>query len=451
MSTQLTGIVYNKEFCEWSVADKNKEVFEVESTYSSVLNGENALFDGISGNCVLSVSSEHAMIVVVPFPIVEEDDELEGMVTLHVDRISPYPMEKTYFGYEVVDQVSDKLLVLIAIVPVDFLEKIKPNLKVCKADLKRIEVSCLGWLKLILSLGGLHKHGRQLFVLIDSEFPEVLLFQNGSLVAVRSLKRIVDDRKENLEDEILTELSQLILSFELEQGAIELIPEVTYVFAPDDVNSAVYTKLADSDLYKGGILNISEFGDLSKAVVERNSGIAKSLMDITPDIWIAEKNTLKLRNQFIYAGVIVFLVWLFIVVGFVMGFSYQSKRVNQLRAFNAKLEPQAGLVMSVSRRATEMERYVDNRISSLECLREISELLPEGVELTAFSYKKTDGVRIAGMADNVNMVYEFKDKLDSSNLFVDADLQGPQADRKKKKEIFDVTLTLYEKDDGGVK
>jgi len=451
MAIQLTGIVYNKKFCECSVADKNKDIFEVESTHSKVLTGEDTLFDGVSGNCVLSVSSEHAMIVVVPFPVVEEDDELEGMVSLHVDRISPYPMEKTYSGYEVVDQVLDKLLVLIVIVPVDLLENIKPNLKVCKADLKRIEVSCLGWLKLIQSKVELHQHGRQLFVLLDNEFPEVLLFQNGSLVAVRSLKRIIDDRKDNLENEILTELSQLILSFELEQGAIELIPEVTYVFAPDDENLDVYNKLAGSDLYKGGILNISEFGDLSKAVVERNSGIIRSLMDITPEIWIAEKNTLKLRNQFIYAGLVVFLVWLFIVVGFVMGFSYQSKRVNQLRAFNAKLEPQAGLVMSVSRRATEMERYVDHRISSLECLREISELLPEGVELTAFSYKKTDGVRIAGMADNVNMVYEFKDKLDSSNLFVDVDLQGPQADRKKHKEIFDVTLTLYEKDDGGVK
>jgi len=220
---------------------------------------------------------------------------------------------------------------------------------------------------------------------------------------------------------------------------------------PADENAAVYTKLAGYDLYKGGTLNISEFGDLSKAVVERTIGVDKSFMDMTPDIWIAEKNDLKLRNQFIYAGLIVFFVWLFIVVGFILGFSYQTKRVNQLRAFNAKLEPQAELVMSVGRRATEMERYVDNRISSLECLREISELLPDGVELTAFAYKKTDGVRVAGMADNVNMVYEFKDKLDRSNLFVDVDLQGPQTDRRKKKEIFDVTLTLYEKNDGGLK
>jgi hypothetical protein len=450
MSTKLIGLVYNKEFCEWSVADKNKDVFEVESTQSKVLDEENTLFDGISGDCILSVSSEHAMIVVLPFPIVEDDDELDGMVTLQVDRISPYPMEKTYFGYEVVDQVSDKLLVVIAIIPIDLLEAIKPDLKFCKADLQRIEVSCLGWFKLIKSKVELHQHGRQLFVFIDKEFPEVLLFQNGSLVAVRSLKRIIDDRKDNLEDEILTELSQLILSFELEQGAIELIPEVTYIFDPADINAAVYTKLAGSDLYKGNTFNISDFGDLSKAVVERTIGVDKSFMDITPDIWIAEKNDLKLRNQFIYAGLIVFFIWLFIIVGFILGFSYQSKRVNQLRAFNAKLEPQAELVMSVGRRATEMERYVDNRISSLECLREISELLPEGVELTAFSYKKTDGVRVAGMADNVNMVYEFKDKLDSSNLFVDVDLQGPQTDRRKKKEIFDVTLDLYEKNDGGL-
>ncbi|MDA3798606.1 MAG: PilN domain-containing protein [Kiritimatiellae bacterium] len=449
MSVQLTGIVYNKEFCEWSVATKNKDVFEIVSTHSNVLDSENILFDGLTGDCTFSLSAEHAMLVVVPFPVVEEADELEGMVSLHVDKISPYPFERTYFGYEVIDEVGGSLLVLIAIVPVEFLEDIKPNPKRAKFDISRIEVSSLGWLKLILQKSVLHKHGRQLYVILDEEFPEILVFQNGSLVAVRSLKRIIKDRADNLEQELLGEISQLILSLELEQGAIELTPEVAYIYSPDSASADVYTKLAAADIYKGSILNISELGDLSKGVVERISSEGVELMDMTPETWVAEKKALKLKNQFIYAGVAVLLCWLFIVVGFVMGFSYQSKKVAQLTALNSKLEPQAGLVMSVGRRATEMERYVNNRISSLECLREISELLPEGVELSALSYKKTDGVRIAGMADNVNMVYEFKDKLDSSELFVEVDLQGPQTDRRKGKEIFDITLTLYEESEGG--
>jgi len=95
------------------------------------------------------------------------------------------------------------------------------------------------------------------------------------------------------------------------------------------------------------------------------------------------------------------------------------------------------------RRVFMIKRYMDRSDSALECLREISALQPRGIDLTSFSYRKGETLRISGEAETVDQVYSFKSKLEGSTLFVGAKLQGPRRDRKKRKEVFDIDLRLH--------
>jgi len=60
---------------------------------------------------------------------------------------------------------------------------------------------------------------------------------------------------------------------------------------------------------------------------------------------------------------------------------------------------------------------VDRTYSSLECLRETALLLPSGVELNSFAYKKKDAVDLRGQASSADPVYDYVEALERSELF----------------------------------
>ena len=67
---------------------------------------------------------------------------------------------------------------------------------------------------------------------------------------------------------------------------------------------------------------------------------------------------------------------------------------------------------------------------------------PVGIDLTSFTYRKGEHVKIVGEAMDVDRVYDFKNKLDDSELFTKTSLQGPRFDKRKRKQVFDIEMTL---------
>jgi hypothetical protein len=80
--------------------------------------------------------------------------------------------------------------------------------------------------------------------------------------------------------------------------------------------------------------------------------------------------------------------------------------------------------------------YTDRSFSALELLRKGSISLPQGITLIAFSYRREDGVKFSGEADEAPLVYEFKDAVTADPLFENVMLTGPSISKNKYK--FDV-------------
>ncbi|MFH0879501.1 MAG: PilN domain-containing protein, partial [Lentisphaerota bacterium] len=60
---------------------------------------------------------------------------------------------------------------------------------------------------------------------------------------------------------------------------------------------------------------------------------------------------------------------------------------------------------------------MDRTHSALECLREVSEVLPGDVTLNTFTYKKGLSLVLRGEAPAANTVYDYYKALDQSTLF----------------------------------
>jgi hypothetical protein len=135
-------------------------------------------------------------------------------------------------------------------------------------------------------------------------------------------------------------------------------------------------------------------------------------------------------------------LWGVAAMGVYGGLRYEESRLAALRAERERWRQPALDVRTLRRRVFMIERYNDFSRSSLECLREICLLQPAGVELTSFTYRKDDSVKLSGRAANVGQVYDFKSKLDASALFGETTLTGPTLDRRTNEQIFGIDIQL---------
>ena len=68
-------------------------------------------------------------------------------------------------------------------------------------------------------------------------------------------------------------------------------------------------------------------------------------------------------------------------------------------------------------------------------------MLPPGIELKSFSYHKGKSLELAGEAEAVNLVYDFKKELEKSDLFTTTELHRI-VKGSGGKEVFRITATL---------
>jgi len=89
------------------------------------------------------------------------------------------------------------------------------------------------------------------------------------------------------------------------------------------------------------------------------------------------------------------------------------------------------------------EQYLDRKRSALECLREISQLLPADISITAFQFKKAKSITLRGEALTVNPIYDFKEALDKSSLFRKIEMGSTQPSKRKEATVQTFQMTIH--------
>jgi len=92
-----------------------------------------------------------------------------------------------------------------------------------------------------------------------------------------------------------------------------------------------------------------------------------------------------------------------------------------------------------------LKLYTNRSDSALECLREVTQLLPAGdIEFVSYSYTKGKGVTLRGTAQNNDIAYNFFSKLAESGLFDSLKDQSvtTRTTKGERRTVYSVTLVL---------
>ncbi len=399
------------------------------------------------GRISLGIPTDQVLLKVLELPGVEDED-LPGIVEIQADKLSPFPIENMVVSHEVLHRSEEGMRVLIAAVQVREVEKIGARLTDLGLSVRRVDVEVMGWMSVLADAGEIDSSGRQILILMTGSAPTIVLLNDGVPQVVRSIKSCGGIEGRELADELGREINFTLMSREL-AGDADDIPPVT-VFSSHAEMDTLQSGLKESCGASVTVKNLDELPQSARGVANRaamsrgGAPAASALLDLTPPSWSAEHQSAVFKRKMIQAAAAIIGVWL-LVVGSLLGFLYYEERqLDTLKAEHATISEPAKQVRLLRRRARTIESYVDHSQSALECLREIASLLPDGIDLTSFSYRKNDQVKVSGIGNAVVVVYDFKNRLDESDFFPVAELNGPRT--TKKGETFDVTFSLTEQD-----
>ncbi|HNR94224.1 MAG TPA: pilus assembly protein PilM [Kiritimatiellia bacterium] len=376
---------------------------------------------GVQGRICLAIPTDQALLRVMDLPAAEES-ELQGMVELQVDRVSPFPLETMAVNFEVLHRNTNSFRVLIAAVRRDIIEQNASTFDKAGLLPHWMDVELPGWLYLLREAGQIAPEGRQVILLVTGKTCEMIVIHNGLPVMLRFLGLHGGLGSPEEIDEIADEMSYTLTALETEWGAVEA--SRLSIWSSEPPPPALMQALKTQTGLDAETHLLEELSPLSEGLARRAAEDRESAhLNLVPPEWHQKEAARRVQKKLLLATGVFFLVWGLAMAAFHAGMTMQQKKLSGLEARAGRIKKEAAEVREVQREVRGLELYGSRSHSALECLREVILLMPENMELTVFNYKKAGTVFLTGqIPGGADPIYAFKAALDKSELFEEIEL-----------------------------
>lgn len=377
---------------------------------------------------VLAFPLSRLLVRILKLPVAMRDDLAEA-VHLQMDKISPFDEGGYSTGYEVLSEAEDNLWVLAAAMPSAAFDTVNEPLIQVGWKVVRTDIGILGWLRHLCGPFNLGSPGRRVVLVHFNEDWMLMVMNHGTLVLARSFKNI------SSYDSLVRELTLSLLNVEIDAGPLAVMELL--VVAQERPEEQLFSKL---HALLGIDADFKEFPSLDGGVMGvALRSVEQGVIDLTPPYW---KLTLKegaVRRRVIQGAAAAGILWLLFMGALLSGPIVYKQLTKGVASKSKAHSAQYKSVADTRKRVNLILSYTNREYSPLEMLRVVSGYLPTGITLTGFNFKKGDGIKISGDADQPTLVYQFKNAITEDPLFETVTLTGPSASRDKHKfEVYAV-------------
>ena len=465
-SSWITGICVKQNRLEWTVLRRAKESWEVSDQGTAALPAPEGEGSGLSaaalkphlkqfkGKISVALPTDRVLLRVALLPSTDAT-ELRGMAELQTDRFSPFPVETMALGAEVLDASGSSSLVAMAAVRRDVVEATGQSFQAAGPPPDVVDVEALGWWWGLKHGGQVPSHGSQIFLRAETSGLDMVVARDGMPLLFRSLPAPPAAKEAAVRDEWVgecaEEMSYSLTTLETEWGGAGLLTLHVFPAAgtPADWAETLRRTLGLEALFTHPAESLPT---VSEGIARRQAEPAHLLaMDLAPEEWRAADAARRTRRQLLRATTIFLAAWLLAIGAFWTLLNVQRGRMARLQAQVETMEKPALEIRRLKAKTIEFTQYADRTYSALECLRVISESLPQGMELTSFVYRKGSSLALRGEADAPDKVYGFIQALEKTERFPEVKSEGistrntPQGARSQ----FGVTIRLPGAGEGG--
>ena len=457
----LTGVAVRARSLEWAVpraagdaspaTGHRRADLTLGEGQLNLLDGLRAEHDRIVGDirtatgrlntlAVVGIPAGWVLLRVVDLPAAEPD-ELRGMVDLQVDKFSPFPAEESAVSYELLAEHEGRARVLLSAIRTEGIDLLGKALRTAGIQPKRVDLNLLGWWRLLHDAGHVHQTGAQAILILDDTCTDIVVTAAGVPLAMRSLTGLDDLLPEEAAEEIARETVYTLTAVDLERTG-EHLAEIAVWHRGGELAEALLRKFRDPFELTAKSYSLDTLPPLTEGLVRRAAEAGPGRLDLAPPAWHADEVSRRSRARLLAFSASLLAVWVVAISILFGGLQYEKMKLAGLEARLEKMKGPADDVRATRDRVLGLEQYVNRTRSALECLREISDLLPPGMELKSFTYTKGKSVELSGEADAVTQVYDFKKEMEKSKLFTATDLPRTFKGSGGIKEVFKITAAL---------
>lgn len=366
-------------------------------------------------------------------------EELAGMAELQVDKFSPFPVDESSISHELLAEHDGRCRVLLSAVRTDTINLLADALREAGIQPKWVDINLLGWWQLLKDAGKVHPNGSQIFIILEDSGCDLIVCSAGVPVAFRSLSGMDELPPEEVEEEIARETVYTLSALDLERDG-NFLSEIS-IWHRDDPPAGLarhITALLPAVLHLNAIDTLPS---LAVGLLRRAEHRTHGMMDLAPLAWMEAENARRTKRRMLVSTALVAGLWLAGIATLFGGIQYQKQSLGAMDRELAALKEPAERVRAIRDRTQELIKYMDRSHSALECLREVCDRLPPGIELRQFNYHKNKTLEMTGEADAYSLVADFKKDLEQCELFVSTELPRTQHTAGGK-ESFKIICTL---------
>ena len=407
-------------------------------------------FPTLTGSIAFALPTERMLIRIMALPPCNAE-EMDSMIRLQMDKISPFPDGHIAIAYETLDDSETRRLTLMAGVhkeAVDFIGAFCSN---AGLDLRRLDAEPAVWWSVIRDYINNHRDslaGRRIFGVLEAGRILLITTQNGQPLSFNLVRFPEEQSPEECAGELAQEIRNLSLALDIEHGPEPIAARRVWA----DTVSAGGGDASDKPVWHDILANtlncqveitpLSDLPPLSAAITKRMVAPPfqphvlpqgkKAVMDFIPEAWRTAAAARMLKRKLLLLTAAILAIWVVGIAAFFGGYRLEKIRNDRLDALMQKLKEPAENVRVLQRKLRSFEQSLARNRMALEALREVSSRLPTGANITYFNFKRGRSVILRGEAETVEPIYDFKQALDEADLFDQVEMGSIQPGKRRE-------------------
>lgn len=390
------------------------------------------IVDIVGGEAVLR--SYEAVLVRLTLPV-EAEETLSETVSLNTEELSPFEAGSYSLGYEVVRRTAEELTLWVAMAATEVLDarwhdRLKAAGKLGKA---RVDISLMGWLKVLPQVAPEVAHGRKLVAVREPSEQLLLLLSEGVPEAVRAFPG-------QMADVDFAREAMLLLSRGALEGFGDEALEAICIAPSPDLAQAIEMGTGLAPRFVPLAAEQAE-ERLGQALTERVQQ-PEATMDLTPEAWREEAAAARRKRAMVIGGSILGVLWLICAAGLFFAPKVYKKLAQDVTTQIARQRRVYQAVQELRERVALIERYQDRSNSALEMLRLLCAAKAKTMTFLSVSYRQKQQVKVSGLADDTSDVYAFKEALQQDERLQEVKITRLSQDPKTRKQRFDIDIVF---------
>lgn len=366
-------------------------------------------------------------------------EEIKSMAELQIDKFSPFPIEESAISHEILSEQDGRCRLLLSAIRTDTINLLAGALRAAGIEPKWVDINLLGWWKLIQDAGKVQQTGLQVSIILEDSSCDIIIASAGIPIAMRSLSGMDEIPAAEADEEIARETALTLSSLDLNHDGVH--PVSFSVWHRGESPTGLIKVFADQFQITAHPEALDALPSLAEGLLRRTETRTSGRMDLAPIAWLQTETALRTKRRVIIISIVAASLWLTGMLALFGSIQFQKSSIDSLTRELTELKGPAEKVKAVRERTQGLTKYMDRSFSGLECLREISDRLPQGITLKSFNYHKNKNLEMSGEAEEYAQIADFKKDLERSKLFIASELSRTRR-TKDGKEEFKIVCTL---------